>query len=510
MSSTIIELSRITSDDKISNSTWKNSLKSGIIIEEGDQVLLKNAYIDTTNLSSNNFIFNEDITCKIDFGFYLLCTGIEQVALSGKSGTSTNTFFNINNITVPDGLPYVCINENPQDPNFGKPYLDYVEFTIPAGTYSKTFLSQFMSRKLQSLNVVANEYWPGVWSNYPQDPASNPPPPYPVIESVYQQLYLQNIPRTNFYECSVGIPPILNVVISPAHCDIAFYPFLQNLPPQVNYLYSAIFQKCQAVGYDFDGGYMGCPNMSISFNNDSQKYQFDYLHTSITDNNQNELTGIAYQAIAGKNEKLIFINQRGGLMLTGLSPPSFWSDIMGFDLNNILFDPTLNNISYNDFFNKTTQNFPAISQLIKTGTNVTVGGYSIQSAGTIITPPTDYKFTQSTATDPIIAKNQSIGTIISAGHYLIDIKGYNTNYKNAFGDTQYKGLVSAFFLSVDSFLSAPSPDSSFYIHHGSPQTLNSFEVAIIDPLTHKPALNIGENSSVYIQVIKNKKEVDND
>ena len=44
MSSTIIELSRITSTDKTSNSQWKNSLKSGIILEDGDQVLLKNCY----------------------------------------------------------------------------------------------------------------------------------------------------------------------------------------------------------------------------------------------------------------------------------------------------------------------------------------------------------------------------------------------------------------------------------------------------------------------------------
>ena len=53
-----------------------------------------------------------------------------------------------------------------------------------------------------------------------------------------------------------------------------------------------LFQKCEQVGEDYDGGYMGCPNMSISFNNDSQKYQWEYLHTSITDNNQNELTTI--------------------------------------------------------------------------------------------------------------------------------------------------------------------------------------------------------------------------
>ena len=42
MSCTIVELSRITSNDKQSNSVWKNNIKSGLIIEDGDQILLKN------------------------------------------------------------------------------------------------------------------------------------------------------------------------------------------------------------------------------------------------------------------------------------------------------------------------------------------------------------------------------------------------------------------------------------------------------------------------------------
>lgn len=513
MSSTIIELSRITSNETESNSQWKNTLKSGIILEEGDQVLVKNAYVDTTGLSSNNYIFDTDINCRLEFGFYLLCTGIEQVYLTNGYSTSNQTVFNINNLTMPDGLPYICINQNPQDPTRrGGAYIDFVEFTIPAGTYSKTFLAQFISRKLQSLNIVSQDLWPGVWSNYPQDPNANPPPPYPVVESVYQQLYMQNqapYDAEGYFECSIGIPPIPfapsggQMVISPAHCDVSFYAWLKDLPPQNTYLYNSIFQKCQAVDADYDGGYMGCPNMSISFNQDSQKYQWDYMHTSITDSNQNELTGISYTG--GTHPKFIFMNQRGGLMFTKMEPVSFWRDTLGFELDKILFDSTFSNTTYDEFFSKTTQNFPAVSQLVNVGSNVSVGTYSLQSAGTIISDPKTYKFTESTSTIPIIAPNLSIGTIISAGHYLVDIKGYSTNYKNAFGDTQYKATVSAFFTSPDNFLCSPGPDSSFYIHHGSPIPLNSFEISIINPLTHKPSNNLGKNSSVYLQVIKNDK-----
>lgn len=521
MSSTIIELSRVTSNETSDNATWKNTLKSGIIIEEGDQILLKNCYVDTTTLSSNNFIFEEDINIHMEFAFYLLGTGIEQVALLESNPQQTYNMWTTQDITNnSDGLPYICIIDQPGDPKKGSPYIDYMDFTIPKGTYSKTFLSQFISRKMQTLNVLSQSYWPGVWSHYPQDPASVPPPPYPVIESVYQQLYMQNqtiYGSPGYFECSVGIPPIDNPitgniqVISPAHCDVIFYAFLKDLPQQTSYLNERIFQKCAATApgednTDYDGGYMGCVNMSISFNNDSQKYQIDYLHTPITDTTQNELTCIAHtQPQPPTPSKITFLNQRGGIMLTKLEPASFWQDTLGFDLSGVVFnDPTFSTTTYNEWYSKTTQNFPAMEQLINHNQSLKLNNFTIQSSSTIIGLTETYNFTQSTSTIPIIAPNLSIGTIISAGHYLIDIKGYTSNYKNAFGDNQIKGLVSAFFTSPDNFLCSPGPDSAYYIHHGSPMPINSFEVTIIDPLTHQPSKTLGPSSSVYLQVIKNK------
>lgn len=526
MSSTIIELSRVTSNDKTSYAQWKNSIKSGIILEDGDQVLLKNCYIDTTNLSSNNFIINEDIICRIDFGFYLICSGIEQYYLTPEGGgLNGQSYYKYNKsdpapegglLINPDGMPYILTSRQTNRVGMNDPYIDYVEFTIPAGIYSKTYLAEYISRQLQSINVIVNQPWPGCYSNStPQDPNTQPPPPYKPIEVVYQNLSSQasDTSLDDVYIPSVGIQPIfvgeLTYPIQPNYTCATFSKFLTQLPPNTEYLYNDIFQVCDALGGGtLDSGYIGCPNMSISFNQDTQKYQWDYLHASITDNNQNEQTAIGYFTNNATPPRAynVYINQRCGLMLTNLQPVSLWQDMMGFDLNKILFTNDFNNVTYEEFFKKTTQNFPAVSSLINVGKNVTINNYTLQSAKTIITTtPTPIKFSQSTATTPIIAKNLSKGTIISAGHYLIDIKGYNTQYKNAFGDTQYKGLVSAFFLSSDSFLSAPSPDSSFYIHHGSPQCLNYFETTIINPLTHKPADNLGENSSVYIQVIKNKK-----
>jgi len=501
--STIIELSRYTSDDSVSPSQWKNSLKSSIIIEAGDQVLLKNCFVDTTGLSSNNFVFSTPVQLRISFGFYLMGTGIEMIDLSNRVGKT----WDLANTSTADGLPYVAITTE-NDPADDQVYEDFVDFTILPGTYSKTGLAEVISRQLQQIANVANQRMNGVFSHAEQYPGFD----LPVLESIYQPMHGSK--EGNKWAFAAASGPFANPPFSPAYKDIHFRNFLINLPNNVEYQHSTIFQSCGGdpeQANSLDCGYIGCANASMSFNSESQIFQWDYLHQSIEDNSGNQVVGIAQQQVLN-NFKLSFLNSRCGIFLTGLSPPDFWTNTMGFELDRILVDKTQvlqGQYDYDTWYQRTTFNFPSVSQLIDTDAEVTLGSYKIQSAKTILSPASFpvWKFTQSTATVPVAAPNISKGTVISGGHFLVDIKGYNSQYKNAFGDTQYKGLVSSYFVSPDSFVCAVGPDSSFYVHQGSPMSLNSFEISIINPLTHQPATNIGENSSVYLQVVKQNKEL---
>lgn len=541
--STIVELSRHSSTEKVSQATWKNHLKSSVIIEEGDQILLKNVFVDTTNLSSSNIIIEKDINCHIEFGFYVNNIGIEMIGIRPQPGEGdwgwalgSGQTDNLN----PDGLPYVCklaptTIPNPTVVDNSLPYIDYADFTIPAGIYSKTYLGQYISRKLQGLNTAPITAPALILNHTTQTSKDEPSPPYPVIESVFQSLFLVNINGGGpLYEGQSGEGDISTPGGAHGANLIYFTKFLSDIPKgndvtSTGYWNDYVFPQVR--GYNqtnpennktftnYDGGYVGCPNIALTYNADSQLYQFDYLHNPIIDNNGNQTTAIANVVLGTRGNpqinpvRTIFMNSRSGLMLTKLEPVDFWTTTLGFNLDQILFDPTNNftDITLAEFNAKTTQNIQTIQSLIQ-GPNIKVLGtdYEVKSMQSIIpdrpsgTSPQVW-FNDSNVTSPIVAGNTSKGTIISGGHFLIDVKGYNTEYKYELGNAQYKGLVSAFFVSPDSFVCGVGPDSSFYQHKGSPLILNSFELSIINPITHKEATNLGDNSSVYLQVIKNEK-----
>jgi hypothetical protein len=103
-------------------------------------------------------------------------------------------------------------------------------------------------------------------------------------------------------------------------------------------------------------------------------------------------------------------------------------------------------------------------------------------------------------TTPINAR--TIPTIKDAtGHYLIEITGYNSIYLDDNSKREIKSVVSSYYVSANSFVSQPFPDSYNYFHTGAPLGMSNIKIRILDPYTMQEA-NIGPNSSVYLQVNK--------
>lgn len=588
MDTTVIELSRWTSSNKKSNSEWTNTLKSGITIEEGDTILVKNAFIDSTNLDPNILVFNDPINCHLEFAFYMTNVGFETVFLNPTvypniGGNPLPRFQLIEN-TLPDGLPYIYrIWENPNnspDPVNDPVYISSFDFTIPAGNYTKAFLGEYISKQLQSIRMPENISGQPILNNASQTNYWSPNSPYNVLNTLFQDTYLyneQSIDEGNYkpatgYVPYIGYPPVGQVFSyddpfinnswgygsGRAFLSCYAYQFLKDLPNDTRYscleneIISSsngspyIFGQCNKINInnvyiavqdepkdngefiDYNAGYIGSPSTSITYNQNSGLFEWDYLHNPIIDNNNNEVTVLQCIDLGnGRKQPILteptldppninplrFLNygSRGGIMFTKLEPVSFWSGTLGFNLDNVLFDPTFTNVSYNEFEAKTTKNYSSISDLqIGTG-NVKFGSYDLKSNTTIVpeipTPDNPVIYVnQSTVTSPIIAENLPAGTKISGGHYLLDLKGYSTDYKYELGDTQIKGIVSSFFISPDAFVCSVGPDSASYQHKGQPIALNQIDISIIDPLTHRPVTNLNPNSSVYLQVIKAQKQ----
>ena len=90
----------------------------------------------------------------------------------------------------------------------------------------------------------------------------------------------------------------------------------------------------------------------------------------------------------------------------------------------------------------------------------------------------------------------------SAGHYLIEITAYPSIYLDDNAKREIKSIVSTYYVSGGSFVSGVFSDSYSYYHVGSPMTISNLKIRLLSPVSMKEIVNLGPNSSVYIQINK--------
>ena len=85
------------------------------------------------------------------------------------------------------------------------------------------------------------------------------------------------------------------------------------------------------------------------------------------------------------------------------------------------------------------------------------------------------------------------------GHYLISLDGYNLNLYTENNKLAVKTIVSSYY-SSSNFITNSATDSAIYEHLGESIYIDTMKVVIINPYTGKEMLNIGANSSLYLEI----------
>lgn len=344
---------------------------------------------------------------------------------------------------------------------------------------------------------------------------------------------------------------------------------------------------------DYTSPVIGCSQPEIVFNDQAGIFQFSYTHTPLqelptgggvpgqnTGTNPIEVVkviktiNIDYETqypphnfFNPTNSKVNIAEhtKHSGVIFKSLSPPEFWRDILGFDVNAIcipqdeIFPP--GKMDYKKFQNITTSGFVGLSNNFnynnvsattdnlnqppylgpvplypqKSGTS---GGgeltytnllnsarwfgeqYVLQNNsiwGQNVLPSVfDFPYAKFfpffyeeyasalTATKPIMAINPPLSNIDNVGHFLIEIVAYGGDKEFISSQTVYqvKSILSSYYNTNGNFQSSPFPDSYVYTHTGETQIIHSFKVRIIDPYTMDSATTLGPSSSVYVQFNK--------
>ena len=136
------------------NSNWENQFSS-ITLEEGDEVSVKQVFIDTTNGNSSNIVLAEDVPIEAYFMYYRQNQneGLGEIVFSAG--------------WYPTFEPCVAMN--------GTGVLKLTEgastFTIPKGTYTPQGIAEFISTRFSlvtpplgtpsPLNSISNDFLKG-------------------------------------------------------------------------------------------------------------------------------------------------------------------------------------------------------------------------------------------------------------------------------------------------------------------------------------------------------------
>ena len=583
---TVISVSAYNSQGKISNGECDSILAETMVINNGDGIVIKDAYIDTRTRSSDDIYIEEDTTLYISHYYYYVNNMIGNntgqyvmarinLGPNGLNGQSEglNQFLyqedtnypEFRNLTSADGLPYMLmIYYYPYDitthsypstdgsgnaiPKRWTPYIGTWSFTLKAGSYSKDFLATFITQNMARVNpdlIKSGFEFPNGFGSIPISyegilKASTPFVIQPLLKwqgTGKNYLYYIDFYNGNFNppsgQNSQEIPGNNTSLIPAVFQSVTNYNGRYNsmMTPTTSgpypiqgypYLIFPFFIVGSGVSGDFDNNRLfapmvGASEISLIYNNQNNGiYSFDYLHTPILAGGKEVVMVSARVDDTGESYDLAMSDRQAGIIIFKLEPESFWKDVLSFDTNtlNVEFgafgqNGSMPQLSWEQYQSLTTGNFWGISMLTPPSDMATFGksGYSFSIPTSfrdwIYRSYIDGKYNgtyvwESDTTNMINAISSPLNPN-DTGHFLIEITGYTTNYFDETDAYQVKSIISSYYITANSFATAPFPDSFVYEHHGEPLIIGSLKVRILNPKTKK-VLPIGPNSTIYLQV----------
>jgi hypothetical protein len=568
MENIVIELSRYNTSDTNDNSEWTNHLSKNVKIEAGDAIVVKQCFIDTRLIDNTSILIEQDIEWTLYFIYWINGHGINQVVYDNDEADKTTasipdglpyclaTMFNPTK--GGSGLT----------PLYPYPLVDKFVVKIPKGTYERTYLATFITKQFESTKNPQNTPLSDLrWGNNLGFPVFSDPIPGSFPSTFEDTVPVDNPEKvvTPFQKpmlCAIadGDPVEIEYPIIFIYPDTVgnyrpaiLNPFLNGVNGNYQYdsgelivrISNAEIGQINIAGnpyYLYDGGYIGTSELALTYSDESSgRFAFQYMHTPLV-NEGNECVGTYVQKIGTTSNytqnKMNFFGAYSGIMFvetfTNFTPkdssgnylydqdPFFqqigmtYNDIICPDAKNLFVNEGIvlgvqevsqGAVLQNNFLSHTTKNFFSTASLIDQSKTTTIGNYKITNNQSLYSFES-YSFMDSTITDEVYFSNVPVSSTTNAGHYLIELTSYDNTYINDIKTHSIKATVSNFYLSGDSFTSTLGPDPYVYTHEGVPMSLSQVNVRILNPVTKEPADNVGPNSTVYLQIYKNNKSLD--
>lgn len=468
------------------------------------QFNFKSGFIDVVGLGNSGqdvFTIDKDINANISISFYEQALDFDTTAVNNQrhssiTGNPITATTDIEKYANKTYLLYRFTRTNfaKFDYKYGKltdyveiaPVVEVVSMTIDAGTYTPDSFVKYLNVKLQGANV---NLYGDVLNNH--ETGNRAYVTYETLVRKYTDIDYNDESQIKQYLAFVplGNNPISFPAVAPADYLGFYYSQEYQLPG------STEVEKIADM-------YMGTSLFSLENNEDLLR--FSYTHNPLFDAKQ-QIVEFAFN-----NNKEQWRIRRGGICLVDLQPRSLWFDILGFS-DSILLKPIVtfgvpvfgvaariilvNTTGPGSVDTSTTRPFIGLAEydvLNPVTTNTT-----IYNATNTNYAAATFDITDTVGLNATSAVNFS--DFNNGGHFLLSIEiGQNVNNFISNNITQnIISIMSREYLN-DGFISVFDGGNPLLL--SSNTVISYIRVNIIDPLTNKNALNLGNRNTFYFEL----------
>lgn len=546
MSNTIIECRNKESDITVSNGDWTTVLNEAQVISDGDQIFVKNVFIDTQATSSQKIIIPEDLKVTLEIGYYKNLNTLTGV-IAGPEGNAP--FENADNYTLCIDTPSndvdeVVVEELSFFRNVNTELNKAVDLTltfndfddnekvinahIPANLKKEFFITGITGRLIKgpitynpSLDVLRTEYNLSIKTeNVKTTQGKTVRVPFTrdivtlIPKGNYEPddlcLLINNTATKASQDGTLELGQINTLCLNAKATQALFrdgnvnqFEFsLVTNPVDPSYYVNAMKNYT-----DTDNIWIGSNQFELAFDSATRNFQFNYLHMPYY-----YQKNLAVAVIRPPGLPIYTVSSLGGVYIKSfkastlnadgveVAPFDFWQGILGFT------DSIIPRFSFGDKTVGPTQYVNPSTQLDEdTITEGLVNADALINKDTPTVIPTTLPFYSTLSTDQtrkIYAGNSVLDQESSFGYYVIEV---GSKFKNNFytPDNNYRNIQSIVsrYYELNSYTSGTAEGSLIYTHSGEPQLLESFRCRILNS-DKVLANNIGDDNTIHISIVK--------
>lgn len=259
--------------------------------------------------------------------------------------------------------------------------------------------------------------------------------------------------------------------------------------------------------------FVGASQFAIEYGAAGQVFSVPYAHMPIanySDPAHPVKQNVMVRWVAGPPLRFYIVPQASGIVFHDLQPRSFWQDQLGLADNLIVpLQVDENGVEYyllNALQDKITGGIFALDSFLLDSLHghKTSDFRRMYENPPVLNPPGTILYFDTTGlTDAVIG--DAVSSNETGGYYLIETNGLIPNaggYIDTVGNNNKITAIVSKEYDSNQIVTGYSDSGFTYIHRGNPYIITEANVRILDPQTKQPVTEIGPNSTLFFDVIK--------